>query len=197
MITFTERKIAGLSPRWARFPGFSLLFDAPGTPYQTRDGVELLACEAEHDPTLEFYRRVLRGFQSLHPDRLLQTYGLCPLPPASYHVTAFDVANVDDLPRCHATVRDGLRETLDRLPASEAFDVSLLGRAKEFAQGDWRLTFRYDRLRVSGTVVVLLKPVDEAAYARFLESRAELSRFYRSEFGVGAGESYTPHLSLG
>ena len=136
MIAITQEKIAGLTPRWAPFPGFSVLFDNPGTPFREQEEIETLACDVESDPGLEFYRRILQGFRSLDPDRLLQDYGLCALPSASYHVTAYDVANVADLSRCHPTTHNALSATLDRLPASKAFDEALLAPAEAFARND-------------------------------------------------------------
>ena len=202
MITITEGKIAGLTPRWAPFRGFSLLFDNPGAPFRREGHIETLACDVASDPELEFYRRAFSALRTLGLDPLLQTYGLCALPPESYHVTAFDVANVADLPRCHPPVREGLRAMLDRLPASEAFDDGLLARADEFAKTDWNLSFRYGELGYwvgpwGGVIVIRLAPMDETAFTRFLEARAVLSRSYRADYGVGAGETYTPHVTLG
>ncbi len=198
MIAITEPKIAGLTPRWARFPGFSLLFDAPGNPYRPENGVETLACDVDEDPALGFFRRVLQGLDSLNSDRLLHAYGLCTLPTSSYHVTAFDVANVADLSRCHASVRDGLRTTLDRLPASAAFDDALLDGVEAFAAQEWNLTFGFgDLCHWGGAIVVRLEPHDDGAFGRFVAEREALSQRYRQALGVGASESYTPHLSLG
>lgn len=198
MISITEPKIAGLTPRWAPFPGFSLLFDPPGSALRHEGAIESLACDVVGDPALEFYRRMHRGLQSLDPDRLLQSYGLCPLPSASYHVTAYDVANVADLARCRVEARDGLRAMLDRLPAPEAFDEGLLVRAHEFARTEWNLTFGFGEFcHWGGVIAVRLRPQSEEAFGRFVEARAALSQDYRANYGVGAGESYTPHVTLG
>ncbi|AIE85908.1 hypothetical protein [Fimbriimonas ginsengisoli] len=200
MITITQGKIAGLTPRWARFPGFSLLFDNPISAYRENAGVETLACDVDNDSQLGFYRQANLGLQSLSPDRLLQTYGFCALPSPSYHVTAFDVANVADLVRCHSEIRDGLRTLLDQLPSPHAFSADLLCRAEEneVAQSEWNLTFSYGELcQWGGVMAIRLSPVEVDVFARFVEARAILSRGYLAQFGLGASEAFTPHVSLG
>lgn len=198
MITITQPKIAGLSPRWAPFPGFSLLFDAPAVVYRMENGIEVLACDMDREATPEFYRRAYRGLARLGTDRMLQTYGFCPLPPASYHVTAFDVANVGDLDRCRAELRDGLKATLHTLPSPEAFAADLLRSERDVSLSTEPLSFRFGALcHWTSVMVVRLEPTDEARYQAFVAKRAALSGEYRERFGVGASASFTPHLSLG
>ena len=46
-------------------------------------------------------------------------------------------------------------------------------------------------------IAIRLQPQDETAFGRFLAARATLSQSYRSKYGVGAGERYMPHITLG
>ena len=202
MLSVTARKIAGFTPRWAPFPGFSLLFDNPGDSLRKEDGFATVACDVENDPGLEFYRRVHRGFGRLDPDLLFRTYLFCPLPPESYHVTAYDVANADDVPRCHADGLDGLRSLLDHVPSGDwSRNDPLLTPAHKspISTEPWNLAFGYGRLNVFGRggIALRLRPLDEAAFERFRAARRELSVQYRESFGVGAGEGYGPHVSIG
>ena len=197
MFSITTNKIAGLTPRWARFPGFSLLFDPPSSALSSDGGLEFLDGDWELG---SFFSLAEQGLHTLGLDRLLQTYGFCALPSASYHVTAFDVANVADLRRCRADVRDSLNLTFETLPAVEALDAGFLVSAvsSELATKAWNLTFEYGGLRRWGSVMAIeLLPQDDAQFQAFLSARASLSRRYREAYGVGADESYTPHLSLG
>lgn len=195
VLVVSEPKIAGLSPRWAPFPGFSLLFDAPDGAYRREGAVEILDAGEEG----EFFGGLREGMAALNPDLLLQTYGLCPLPPSSYHVTAFDAANVAHLPTCRAESRDALRTLLDRVPSYGGLDDPLLASVAEgeLARTAWDLEFEFAELVVWSVLAVRLRPVDEAAFARFVAARAELSRRLRAEHGFGAGERFTPHISLG
>jgi len=197
MFSITTNKIAGLTPRWARFPGISLLFDPPGSPFRCGGGLEILDGGWELG---SFFSLAEQGMRTLGLDRLLQTYGFCALPFSSYHVTAFDVANVADLGRCRADVRDSMNLTFETLPAVEAFDAEFLVSAvsSELATKAWNLTFEYGELRRWGGVLAIeLLPQDDAQFQAFLSARASLSRRYREGYGVGADEPYTPHLSLG
>lgn len=196
MISIVERKIAGLSPRWAEFAGFSILFDGPPESYVRKGEVEVL--NASEAPG--FLAGVREGMQLLKPYRLLQTYLFCALPAASYHVTAFDVGNVSDLPTCQAAVRDALERLLARVPTMGGFGDPLLRNAETglLSDRDWNLRFVYGSLHISGTVLVIrLLPVENAPYQDFVAARAELSREYRTHSGIGAKERFTPHLSLG
>ncbi|MGV3614072.1 MAG: hypothetical protein ACO1SV_01940 [Fimbriimonas sp.] len=203
MISISEPKLAGFVPRWAAFPGFSLLFDNPARAYRLDSGLEELACDVADEPSLEFYWRVRTALEAQNLDRLLQTYGFCALPPKSYHVTAYDVANQGDLTRCKSDCRDSLRELLESPIDAARFSHPLLKAATEsgVATRPWDIAFRYGSLRISGRVmIVLLAPHgsdDKAKLDAFVETRRTLDGIYASEFGVGGGAKFTPHLSLG
>ena len=200
MISITANKIAGLTPRWARFPGFSILFDPPSSAIREAGKLGVLNCDLDLDPGLPFFSLAAEGVRQLNADRLLQTFGFCALPSPSYHVTAFDVANVSDLLRCRAEFRDSLKLCLDSLPAVDAFDAEFLEPAvtSELATQEWNLTFGYAGLRRWGSVIAIeLEPIHEEQFGTFLEARAGISRQYQQLYGVGADETFTPHLSLG
>jgi hypothetical protein len=200
MIHITTKKIAGLTPRWARFPGFSLLFNASQSSLRQENGLDTLACDISSDLSLLLYTSAANALNQLNMDRLLETYGFCSLPFESYHVTAFDVANIADIGRCHSGARDSLQDSFDTLPDIRAFEAEFLVPAatSELATKSWSLEFGYGGLRQWGSAVAIeLSPLEEPKYLEFLESRASLSRSYGESYGVGASESYTPHLSLG
>jgi len=199
VIKITQSKIAGLTPRWAPFPGFSFLFDSPLATFLAGEGIETLACDLERDAELEFYRRAEAGFRALDLDRLLNEFGVCALPPASYHVTAFDVVNVGDRSRITPEALPELDTTLARLPSKEAFrqDLLTLARGSDIGQGEWNLAFRYEDLCHWGMGISIgLAPLDDSEFARFVEARTNLSRTYRALYGIGASEKFSPHVSL-
>jgi len=205
MLTISAPKVAGFTPRWAPFPGFSLLFDSLGTPYRREGVFETLVCDVARDPALGFYRRVYEGFARFNFDRLLNTYLFCSLPPASYHVTAFDVANQGDLTHCRADCLDSLKELLAQVPENGwSTDHLLLGPAcqSSLATQPWNLRLRYGKLDMFGRggISLQLQGADEESVQtldQVRKARAELSMSYQERFGVGAGVRFTPHLSVG
>jgi len=203
MLTITEPKIAGFAPRWAPFPGFSFLFDNPSSAYRLDEGLEHLSCDIEADPQLEFYRQARRALESLNLDRMLQTYLFCALPPESYHVTAFDVANQGDLTRCKGEALDSLRELLAMPVDHGCFSHPILqdARSSVLAGRRWQVSFRFQAVRIWGRVMVLelapFGPEDAAKLAELVETRRGLHLGYREKYAFGAGPKLTPHLSLG
>jgi len=203
MLTISEPKIAGFTPRWATFPGFSLLFDNPPSAYRTDSGLDLLACDVTVDPAIEFYRRVYEALAKLGSDRLLQTYLFCALPPESYHVTAFDVANQGDLPRVKGEFLESMRELLLSPVDANRFSHPILGDAiaSSLATEPWNISFRFEAVHIWGRVMVVkLAPRgrnDEVRFAEFVEARKMLHHAYRAKYGIGAGPNFAPHLSLG
>ncbi len=91
MITITNLKIAGFEPKWARFHGFSLLFDNPNNHLQSmQNNLFKLHCSADNDPDLIFYKTLSNSLNALDLNQLLNTYLFCSLVPSSFHVTVLD-----------------------------------------------------------------------------------------------------------
>jgi hypothetical protein len=201
MIIVTNRRVAGFSPRWRSFRGFTLLFDNPGNSLTDWQGFQLVAC----DPALEFYRALHGGLQEIGIDMLIETYLFCPLAPVSYHVTAWDCVNDGNLARLHAQYQPQLAELLAELPASLAKPNACIQvplASELITQQAWGIRFRFDRLVKWGNIalVALLRPADEEA-ARCLQSftaaRNHLNTSFCEVFGVSASESYRPHVTVG
>ncbi len=200
MIDVTTKKIGGLTPRWAPFPGFSLLFDPPESSFLRQDGLEILNGNWLEDSDGKLFYLAAQSLQKLGADYLLQKFGFCALPFPSYHVTAFDVANVGDLSRCREEVRESLTHTLDALPSCSSFEAEFLKLAavSRLVAAKWDLSFGYGRLRRRGSVLAIeLIPLQASNFGSFYEARAALSQNYREKYGFGAEASFSPHLSLG
>ena len=205
MITVTNPRVAGFTPRWRSFRGLTLLFDNPGDSLAEWQGFQRVACDVPHDPALEFYRALRGGIEEVGIDMLTETYLFCPLAPASYHVTAWDCVNDDHATRIHATYRPELGQVLAGLPTtlgqSNAF-ASLPVASELITKRDWRIRFRFDRLLKWSNIamVALLRPADaEAAahLAQFTAARDQLNMHFRNTFGIGASDVYAPHVTLG
>lgn len=205
MLTITNTKVAGFTPRWAAFRGFSLLFDNPGRSL-TRSGNRLdLACDVVHDGDLPFYRGLNSTMAMLDLNLLTNTYLFCPLPPSSYHVTVWDGGNDGNCAQVVAGERPHLETLLAGLPDSllhpaAVTDIPL--RSPLVTRRDWSIRFRLDSLMKWGNIVLVarLAPADDASAEMFealVEEPSRLNAQYREAFGISASDKYTPHVSLG
>lgn len=187
MPPITHPKITSLEPRWAPFPGFSLLFDNPDA------------------SGLDLYRRLAAALAELDRDQSLRRLLLCPLPPASYHTTVWDGINTENLAEVTAALQpewtaflQGLPETLPSPPPS----ICPVTEAPLMTQPAAPIRFRFDRLCLWGDAVLVarLAPADGTSAARLNElcaARADLSSTARQTLGISAGPDYEPHVSLG
>ncbi len=201
MFSITTKKVAGFTPRWAEFRGFSLLFDNPGDCLVTRRMGWELACDVDTDPALGFYRSLRDGVAALNPDLLTAAYLFCPLPSSSYHVTAWDGGNDDNCAQVTGEQRPHLQTYLAGLPdgAGAANDLVQMARDSPLAcRRDWQLEFQFDHLSVWAGMVARLVPTDasRARFAQFTEERGRLNAACLERFGIRASENYSPHVSL-
>jgi hypothetical protein len=204
MLTITNRKVAGLGPDWAPFRGLSLLFDNPGDSFN-RNGCRLDLTLNLADPTLVFYRLLHESVVRLGKDHLLHTYLFCCLPPASYHVTAWDGindGNLDEVPQPHqATLQSLLAGLPDSLFQLTSLVGPLLPSARAPRAGEVR--FRFQRLGnwSNTSVVAELAPADEesvAALQRLVGLRATWTESFQARFGISpSGPHFAPHVTLG
>ncbi len=205
MITITNRRVAGFSPRWRAFRGLTLLFDNPGKSLAEWQGFELVACNVASDPALEFYRALRGGLEEIGVDMLTETYLFCPLTPASYHVTACDCVNDGNAAEVHARYQPELTKLLAELPAalgqSNTF-TDLPAASELITNRNWGIRFHFDRLFKWANIgiVACLRPADEEAaerLQRFTAARHQLNTRFHQALGAGANDTYIPHVTLG
>jgi hypothetical protein len=164
-----------------------------------------LACAAEDDPQLRLYRGLRDGLARLGGESLTQDYLFCPLPPVSYHVTAWDGINDANVAGIDPGQRGSFQELLAGLPDSlQRSGVLERVIASPLVQTtDWGLALRFDRLANWGDVslVAELVPADKAAEAalqRVIEARSRLNAEFQQAFGIAPSRPhYTPHVSVG
>lgn len=204
MFSITNTKVAGFVPRWAEFRGFSILFDGPGDCLTPRGGLLDLTCDVDGDPKLGFYGGLRDALARLNPDLLMTAYGFCPLPPPSYHVTAWDGGNQGNVSWVVSGQRPKLEAYLAALPdaVTRPHELTDLALASPLVcRRDWDIGFRFDRIVIwDGSVLVArLAPTDAAVgtHERLVEERSRLNASFRAAFGVGNSDRFTPHVSLG
>lgn len=183
-IPITNPKLSGLEPRWAPFRGFSLVFDPP---------------EDEG-----FFHALRAGLAELENDALIAEFYLRLLPPASFHVTAWDGVNDAKL----AEVVPEHRAAWARFfqPGSaKPFPEELFREVQAsalLACADWDLRLRCARIENWSNVslVAHLEPADAAAadhLQRLRAARDALSEAFGRRFGVRPHPDYEPHVTLG
>ena len=184
MIPITNPKLSGLEPRWAPFRGFSLVFDPP-----------------EED---SFFGALRAGLADLGNDALIAEFYLRLLPPASFHVTAWDGVNDAKLAEVAPEFR-GAWERFLQASAARPFPEDLfrdVQGSELLACPDWNLRLRCARIENWSNVslVAHLEPVDAAAadrLARLQAARDALSAAFAARFGVRPHPDYVPHVTLG
>lgn len=90
MLPITNEKVAGLEPHWAKFHGFTLLFDNPGTSLKTIHSIAYLDCDVDAAPDLALYKAFRDG---------LQRIGLKFLTRPDWHIR-FDFAKIEKWGEC-------------------------------------------------------------------------------------------------
>ena len=205
MITITHNKIAGFEPRWARFPGFSLLFDNPGA-YSPRSGdLAKLWSSLEEGGPLDLYSRLEKTITELDRDLLMSSYLFCPLPPPSYHVTVWDGVNAGNVSTVQPAQRPEWNVFLAAVPESlralpESMRTVLTSQLVHDSFGS--IQFEFDKLTIWGSHVLVarLRPMGAESGERLqhlVSSRAALCDVARAQIGIETTKEYNAHVSLG
>jgi hypothetical protein len=205
ILTITQNKVAGFEPRWASFPGFSILFDNPGDSTEQAGSLLRVDCSTTTSGPLELYRKLDESLGELDRDHLIRTFLFCPLPPSSYHLTVWDGVNVDNIgsvrPGIQAdwsTFLNGLPDSL-RTPPDSIAAVTASDLMQE--NGFGAMSFRFDTLDLwkNQALVARLRPSDRAheSYQQLCRARARLCDTANRQLGISPAQSYSPHVTLG
>jgi len=209
MITITNDKVAGFSPQWAEFRGFSLLFDNPfedddiGLSFGYIGGLLKVKCSM-YNAKLKFYRVLKEGLDKISVELLTNTYLFCPLPPESYHVTVWDGVNHGNINDVNISDRMDLWDFLNRLPYSinRSTDFTELIDSSSLVKTIDPIRFRFSKLtRWDKVLVARLETDDENSkyiFDQITMERCKLNESFGKRFGVKPSYvDYSPHISLG
>ncbi len=194
------QKVLPLQPRWAAYPGFTLLFE---NPQLTRFGSWLhLAAPAETQPLL--YRRLAAFTDELSDALYLRHDGFCALPPSTYHVTAWDGPNIESIQAADPAGRPQFEHALAGVADSLGRDLPFLEliRASELLQTPVTpLTFECGSLLLYAdtAVALMMQPTVESrpAFQQLVERRRRLSLEFRRRYGIAPRDQLIPHITLG
>ena len=209
MITISNNKVAGFNPRWAQFPGFSLLFDNPGQGF-TLMAPDLLkldcpVAQSSRDDGLVLYRSLTQALRQFNLDRLVNNYLFCPLPPYSYHVTVWDGLNTDNRGSVLSPHQEQITQFLENMPDSFSADAlfSPIINESELVNGrDLTISYQFDHLYKWGNIglVCALTPAsdtDRQTHEHITTLRHRLYEKFGTQFGGVNEWPFTPHISLG
>ncbi|MEO1294431.1 MAG: hypothetical protein AAFW75_01250 [Cyanobacteria bacterium J06636_16] len=200
MNLITNSKLSGIQPCWADFRGFTLLFDNPGASLSQQGSLEYVTV----DPNLLFYQ-VLNSTLQQFKAELTGHYLFFALAPHSYHVTACDGGNVDNLACVKATHRDALKDFLEDLPESIGQANSFaecVNKSELLAKRDWKIRLEFDSLAnwSDVSIVACLRPTDTEAAEQldqFTEARRQLCTALQTSFAINPSATFVPHVTLG
>jgi hypothetical protein len=192
----TNEKVADLSPRWRRYPGFSLLFDNPGDSLKPSGAHQLLATSR----SVAFYRRL---YDAVATSRLSGIRAFCMLPYAALHVTALDGLNAGNVDGAAPSIRERARGYITRLPDSLGERPPFVEhlRTSKLTGRSWALELEVEDLVIWGESVLAARlrpaPGAQPAFARFKRTRRALRHSYADRFGGAGRTPYVPHVTLG
>ena len=202
MIALQNPKISTLTPRWAEFRGFSLLFDNPG-----RDQLgdhDLLACRPAGQPELALYRALEHWQDTIGRSALLLEHGLAAMPASTFHVTAWDGINAATLAALNPRTRAAACAWLDALPGPADWPdaLAVAQDARDALQALLPIRFAYGALRNTRGIGIVaeLAPADEEQAERF-EAFQRCRLVHAERAHAQWGQAYTtrlePHVTLG
>ncbi|MGH9753456.1 MAG: hypothetical protein ACREA2_11790 [Blastocatellia bacterium] len=192
-------------PYWPRWCGFSYLWDNPGASLRRRAETEPLqiACEPWKDPELGLYCALWDSLAEVGLDSTNNPYSFCPLPSSSYHVTAWDGINEENLNLIAEPKRERFAKFMLELPKSAKQPSPGLVDQNAFDEclGTGLVQFEFDSLKLwdDAVLVAQLAPAgqtSEQAMEQVKERRKHLDEKFAS-IGRAKSLSYAPHVSLG
>lgn len=188
-----------LTNTWRRFTGFTLLFDP--YPCDLREFHTEASILGYVPGTNQLFDALAELCTGSWGDTLAQEYVFCRLPPSTYHLTANDGVNSDNLGQLTPEHQRTFRSFLEELPETLGPLTTLIEPLPTLLDGPIR--FRFRELSVWGNAVLVaeLEPVDETSAVtlrEFEKRRAELNQEWGRRWGRRNGDvPFRPHISLG
>lgn len=199
MITITNSKLKSFVPKWARYHGFSVLFDNPEVSLHKDSEYATLVTH----PKIDYYAKLGEALNNIGGTLLTNTYLFAPLPFDSYHVTAWDGINEGNLLDVHEIHQPSSTNFINTLPHSITSGTAVTDfvNASPLLQNPKELTFRFDTLYIWGNdvLVAALRPIEESInqFNEFKSKRTAHNDIFTKEFGTSAHADYCPHISIG
>lgn len=197
-------KIFDYVARWARFPGFSLLFDNPALNCLNTENGPRLHFQPEQDERERLFSSVAAWAAEVLDAECFWRYGVCVTPPSSYHVTAWDGLNVAVLEQCDSATRTALQQLIETLPRkadAEALFMAQLAPVIADLNALLPIRFRPRGLRSTPGIGLVVDLQAENAEAEerlqaFQQCRREHAGHLASRWGIAYLNPLAPHLTV-
>lgn len=208
MPKITNHKLINLSPTWADFRGFSLLFDNPNPAINLlniENNLQKIDC-SESDTSIQFYQILYKVMDTIGLGNSANSYLFCPLPISSYHVTYLDGINDVNKKALNPLDRIDFNTFLKDLPISLTTDTrfTYFQKSRLSKKLQKPIHFEFDTLSNWGNKVLAaqLKPRAESMdiYQALIENRRKNFKEFLCKSGFSEPpklKDYTPHISLG
>jgi hypothetical protein len=202
-----NKKLAGLC-KWAKYHGFSLLFDNPGDSFkEMTDGLLKINC-LNSDPKLLFYALLEKALSDIIPSMPGKGDLFCPLPLYSYHVTVWDGVNDGNVGKIKPGYIKVFQDYLQGFPGSFHMGPGfhpIINQSLLMAASIGNITFKFSKLSNWGNNVLVagLIPADDASKNKLRcikEKRIALTIKFKEKYGDCFSDhwnKYSPHVSLG
>ncbi|MFK7906237.1 MAG: hypothetical protein AB8B69_13990 [Chitinophagales bacterium] len=208
MPKITNHKITDLTPTWADFRGFSLLFDNPNPAENLLDignNLYKINC-SKSDTSIAFCQTLSEVLDNLGLGNSTNDYLFCPLPFSSYHVTYLDGISNKDKENLNPIDKVDFDTFLKNLPVSLKSGTRFTNfqNAHISEQLQKPIHFEWDKLSNWGNKVlaVQLKPTVESSdvYQMLMQKRGKIFKEFLCELDFSKQperRDYVPHISLG
>lgn len=196
----TNPKLVDLTPTWAEFRGWTVLFDNPSQPIPREHPVPLSADPRRDDEVL--YRH-LAGLASELESHFAE-FPTAWLPPSTYHVTLMDGLSAPHVGRAAGGVAERLARTFAAMPAAlTGRDELLFGAQRQLEAASslaGPVVLQFERVRCRGHAILAdlrPDPASAAVWDHLIVRRAELFRALERATGLKLATDLHPHVSLG
>lgn len=128
----------------------------------------------------------------------------CALPANSYHVTAWDGVNINNLESVAASDRADFQQLLEDLPGSlDSPLLDLIYQSDLMKWKDWHIEFQFAQLSTwrNKVIAIELQPADTKSahhFQHFISLRQQLSHQFIDRYQLlTTAKEFVPHVTLG
>jgi hypothetical protein len=192
-------------PIWLPFPGFSYIFDNPGSSLEPEGHIQRLNIADLDVPELALYKAIFTAVKQIDPDDVAKKYNFFTLPPQTYHVTVWDGLNLGNLDDVKPVVRSQFNAYFENAITSAMKTWPPLAEIIEFENyfsdmGTVELEFSKLISRGRTVLVADLSPADEVSMQRLTEIqqlREKLDEEFEHRCEKHRNTQLRPHVAIG
>lgn len=195
-------------PNWKWFPGFSYLFDNPGSSLKAHKDIKqisMISIDKLSAPELKLYKALDTAMKKIDPEEVARDFELFLLPSSTYHVTVWDGLNISNIEgpasspiykKFNSYFKDAFKSSVEIWPP--------LSEELEFGNhfdNMGTIRFKFDALKSRGDTVLIadLEPADPASdkqLSEIIKQRDKLDKRFK-DYGKPLNVELRPHVAIG